>query len=461
MSFFAILRLEEITFRVLCMKRKMMGRLIDWKSDNSRAPLLLKGVRQVGKTFLLKEFGKVHFPKYHYFNFEQTIELRKIFEGSLVPERILTELSFQVGSTINIEEDLVIFDEIQECPRALTSLKYFKEDCPKLHLCAAGSLLGLHLNSGSFPVGKVTFETLRPMTFEEFLIAIDDKSLPFFEKLTSKATLPEAVHLHLWEQLKLYFVVGGLPESIATYIKYRNKPLEAFLMVRKKQKDLLQAYYSDIAKHAGKVNAMHIDRVFNSVPSQLSGSHNIAIRRYRFRGVVPGVSHYDRLSGAIDWLEQVGMIIKIPIVNSAKLPFLGFARENFFKLVMFDVGILGCMSELSAKAILDADYGSYKGYFAENFVAQELVAILRKQLYSWQEQKFEVEFLTEDNGKVIPIEVKSGKNTKAKSLQVFCKKYQPPYKVVFSKRPLSISKESNKIGNTHYYPLYLAGQFSL
>ncbi len=439
------------------MKRKIMNRLLEWKQEEQRKPLLLKGVRQVGKTYLLKEFGRLHFPQYHYFNFEKEPHLAKIFEPDLVPQRILNELSFHLGRPIKIGEDFVVFDEIQEVPKALTSLKYFQEECPKLHLCGAGSLLGLHLNSGSFPVGKVTFETLRPMSFEEFLVANNDKSLPILQQLTSKDKIPEIVHEHLWEELKRYFVVGGLPEVVATYCENKDRLFEAFSLVRKKQDDLLNSYYADIAKHSGKVNAMHIDRVFRSVPAQLSQVQEGSVARFKFRGVVPGVTHYDRLASAIDWLEATGLVIKVHIVNTGHFPFKGYVKENLFKLLLFDVGILGHMSGLPPKVILDSDYGSYKGYFAENFVAQELMGYGREHLFSWQEQKAEVEFLVDILGEVIPIEVKSGSIVKAKSLKIFSDKYQPLYQVIFSGRSFDI--EPGK--NVHYYPLYLAGRFPI
>jgi predicted AAA+ superfamily ATPase len=203
------------------MQRKLMAKLVTWKTEKGRKPLIIKGVRQVGKTFLLKEFGKTHFPKAHYINFEKEPRLAQIFEQDLVPNRILETLSFALNSKIEIGRDLVIFDEIQEAPKALTSLKYFQEECPKLHICAAGSLLGLHLHSTSFPVGKVSFETLRPLSFEEFLFANNDKALPFLEHFNNSAPLPEIVHDHLWKELKHYFIVGGLPEVITTYLSHK------------------------------------------------------------------------------------------------------------------------------------------------------------------------------------------------------------------------------------------------
>jgi predicted AAA+ superfamily ATPase len=409
----------------------------------------------LGKTHLLKEFGEHHFSQCHYFNFEKEPSLAKLFELNLDPKRILDELTFHANRPIHIGKDLVIFDEIQEIPKALTSLKYFQEECPELHLCGAGSLLGLHLNSSSFPVGKVSFETLRPMSFEEFLMASNDKALSLLQKLTAKDAISELQHAHLWQQLKHYFIVGGLPEAVATYCEHKETLFEAFTRVRKKQDDLLKSYYADIAKHAGKVNAMHIDRIFQSVPMQLSQTQNESITRFKFKGVVPGVTHYDRLAGAIDWLEAAGLVIKIHIVNKGLLPFKAYGKENCFKLLLFDIGVLGSMSDLAPKTILDAEYGSFKGYFAENFVAEELLAHGRENLFSWQENLAEIEFLLEVTGEPIPIEVKSGLNTKAKSLRIFLEKYKSPYGVIFSGQPLHTRS------NIHHYPLYLAGKVPL
>ena len=433
------------------MKRQMMTRLLQWKDEEDRKPLLMKGVRQVGKTYLLKEFGRLHFPRYHYFNFEKQPAWAKVFEADLVPKRILNDLSFLLNHPINPTTDLLIFDEIQECPMALTSLKYFQEDCPELHICSAGSLLGLHLNSGSFPVGKVTFETLRPLSFEEFLTANNDKSLPFLRDFHPSKRVPEIVHEHLWNMLKSYFIVGGLPEVVMTYLKEKENPFEAFSKARKIQEDLVNTYYADIAKHSGKINAMHIDRIFKSVPSQLQQVLDGSIARFKFRGIIPGITHYDRLVGAIDWLEAAGLVLKVHIVNTGHLPFKGYVKENIFKLLIFDVGILGYMGDLPPKSILDYDYGTYKGFFAENFIGEELLKIGIDGLFSWQENRAEVEFLCERDGQIIPIEVKSGSIIKAKSLQLFEEKYKPRTQIIFSGRPFSPDTPHG----IHHYPLYL------
>ncbi len=438
------------------MKRLMMDKLLSWKEMGKRKPLILKGVRQVGKTYLLKEFGRRSFSKYHYINFEKSPDLAKIFEQDLVPQRILNELSFHLNSSIDIEKDFVIFDEIQEAPKALTSLKYFCEECPKLAMCGAGSLLGIHLSSGSFPVGKVTFLTLNPMSFEEFLMANEDtRSLQVIKNLQTKDHIPEIIHEHLWEELKRYFIIGGLPEAIACYLENKKDLFLALSLVRKKQSDLVKAYYADIAKHSGKVNAMHIDRILRAIPSQMQQTHNGSIARFKFRGVVPGITHYDRLAGGIDWLENVGLLIKVHIVNTGHLPFRGYAKENFFKLLLFDIGILGSMAGLSPETILDYEYGSYKGFFAENFVATELLNSRKEELFSWQENRGEIEFLTEINNQAIPIEVKSGSVIKTKSLDKFIEKYHPAFQVILSGKPLSI----DPVKKNYRYPLYLAGNF--
>ena len=230
----------------------MMDRLVEWKNEKFRKPLLIKGVRQVGKTHLLTEFGNQHFQECHFFNFEKEPALAKIFEPDLNPKRILDDLSFHIHKPIHIGKDLVIFDEIQEVPKALTSLKYFCEECPELHLCGAGSLLGLHLNSASFPVGKVSFETLRPMSFEEFLMASQDKGLSTLQELSPHDKVSELKHIHLWEQLKRYFIVGGLPEAVRVWAKITATVLFSNMLSRRHEKlfKRTRIYYTKICSSA-------------------------------------------------------------------------------------------------------------------------------------------------------------------------------------------------------------------
>ena len=435
------------------MKRQLIAKLKSWASKADRKPLLLNGVRQVGKTYLLQEFGASCFVQTHYFNFEKEAALHSIFKIDLDPKRILKELRFYSNKAIDEKNDLVIFDEIQACQFALTSLKYFHEEMPGLALASAGSLLGLSLGQGSFPVGKVDMLTLHPLSFYEFLMAMnDEKSLSILHSLDLHSTIPEIAHQHLWDQLKIYFVTGGLPEVVKIYHNNQHDTFIALNAVREKQQELITGYYADIAKHAGKANSMHIDRVWRAVPAQLNLAQSGNAEKFTFKQIVPGINRYSRLVNVIDWLDRAHLVIKVPIINNAQPPLSAYAKENTFKLFMFDVGILGAMSDLSPKTILNYDYGTYKGYFAENFVAQMFLTAGVKQLLSWRENTAEVEFLRDMNGDVIPIEVKSGWVTKAKSLAVFSEKYKPKYRVIFSAKNLYCDHRLA----THYYPIYLA-----
>ena len=440
------------------MERLSLKSLQNWKQHKLRKPLILKGVRQVGKTHLLKVFGEQHFPQCHTVNFEKDPKLAEIFASNLDPQRIIDALSFHLDRTIDTQKDLLIFDEIQECPKALTSLKYFNEEMPELALCAAGSLLGIHLNSGSYPVGKTNTLHLFPMSFEEFLMAVGDKrSVDYLRAIRSDTSIPEVVHSHLWQQLKNYFVVGGLPEPVAIYCNHHDDPYTAFQLVREKQAELIKNYYADMAKHAGKTNAMHLDRLWRAVPAQLALTQDGTASRFKFKDIVPGIDRYSRLVSALDWLEGAGLIMKTHIVHKARIPLSAYTKESTFKLYLFDVGILGAMSGLTPKAILDYQYGTYKGYFAENYVAQALSYAGVDRLYSWQERSSEIEFLRDIDNQLCPIEVKPGWSTQAKSLRVYAEKYHPPYRTIMSANNLSIDKENG----VHRYPLYLADRFPL
>ncbi len=437
------------------MRRNVQSDLIRWKSAKDRKPLLLVGPRQVGKTYALKSFGSSAYERVHYLNFEANPGLAKIFERDLDPARIIQEIRFVLNTPpVDAEKDLFIFDEIQQAPRALTSLKYFAEMKPELAICCAGSLLGLHLGEGNFPVGKVDFLELHPLSFEEFLRGIgDEKSLPYLTDPAWDGPLPTVVHDHLWTMLTIFLVVGGLPEPVATYASFKDDLPTAFDAVRKKQGELLLAYLADVAKHSGKENSMHIERIWRNVPTQLARALDGSSSKFRFRGVVPGVSGYGRLAGAIDWLKTAGLIHKVPIVNSARLPLSAFAEENVFKLYPFDVGLLGALGGLSPKAILDFNFGTYKGYVAENFVLQELIAAGRKDVVCWRENTAEVEFLLEENSALFPLEVKSGWITQAKSLKVFAEKYHPPFRTVVSAKNFSWDGPHRFV----HLPLYHAG----
>ena len=440
------------------MKRFIWSQLLQWKNKSDRKPLILRGVRQVGKTYILRSFAKANFPTVHYINFEKEEQLISIFDIDLSPVRILKELSFHLNQPIDIKHDIIIFDEIQNAPKALTSLKYFYEEMPEMAICSAGSLLGLHLGNEAFPVGKVDFLELHPFSFSEFLRGIGDQQSYIFLKDYKKGqTVSDHIHKHLWEQLKIYFIVGGLPEVINTYSSHKDNLFSSLELVRKKQNDLILAYTADMAKHSGKQNAMHLERLFKNIPAQLAKEQNFSVSRFKFKGIIPGINRYSRLAGSIDWLINTGLAIKSNIVNHCELPFSAYTKESFFKLYIFDPGILGALSDLPPKTILGYDYGSYKGYFAENYAACEFKCFGNKNLFSWQENTAEVEFVREIDGSIFPIEIKSGNITQAKSLKVFADKYSPPYRTIMSaKKPFF--DDTNKI---HQYPLYLASRFPL
>lgn len=433
------------------MKRHILKSLIDWKNAKTRKPLILKGARQVGKTYILKAFGEQEFEQVFYINFEKQPAMRAFFEKDLDPQRIMTEICFALKMQVNFDKDLLIFDEIQACPKALTSLKYFCEDLPELAVCSAGSLLGLHLSDESFPVGKVNWLNMYPMSFMEFVESQEEQMLTnLLANFTFETRIPQTAHDQLFELFKHYLIVGGLPEVVLAYKDNKARLFEAFERVRVKQSEITNDYYADIAKHAGKNNAMHIDRLWRSVPQQLASSQDGMAQKFRFKDVIPGANRYRQLVNVIDWLLNTGLLLKVPIVDSSQVPLSAYAKESKFKLLMFDVGILGAMSELSPASILAYDYGSYKGYFAENFVCQELTCHDSKTLYNWQEKAAEVEFLKEINGHIIPIEVKAGVSTRAKSLKIYSHKYSPSKQMILSANPYQVRKNQIQL------PLYLA-----
>ncbi len=440
------------------MKRNISQTLQEWQVHENRKPLLLMGARQVGKTYSLREFGQTCFPRHHFVNFEEQPSAASIFRGDLTPGKIIQDISLFLDAPIDPRNDLLVFDEIQACPQALTSLKYFAEKMPHMAVCAAGSLLGVHLAECSFPVGKVDERHMYPMTFAEFLMAADSPLLyDSFQNIDKLAPISETLHSRLWDEFKIYLVTGGLPEVVTTFNREREDMFLAFQQVRNLQNRLITDYVADMAKHCGKQNAMHLERLWRNIPTQLGRDQDGSASKFVFKDVLPGIRGYERMAGVIDWLQAAGLVLRLPVVNSGQLPFPAYEKENFFKLFIFDVGILGALGRLPAKNILDYDYGTYKGFFAENFVAQEFKACGRDNLACWREGRAEVEFITELNGRVVPIEVKSGWVTQAKSLKVFTDKYQPPYSAVFSARNAGIELQRRK----HYYPLYLAGKFPL
>ncbi len=440
------------------MKRTLYNKLLEWKYFPNRKPLLLKGARQVGKTYLLQEFGRNEFQNTFYLNFEKDKTLNKIFSFNLDPKRIINEISLHFKKKFNIEYDLLIFDEIQACSEALTSLKYFCEELPAAYVACAGSLLGVYLSPVSYPVGKVDKLYMYPMSFGEFLLALgDEQASSFLDDLNLESDISDYMHQYLWERLKWYFIVGGLPEVVMLYIQHRDDSFIAFEQARQKQRDLIEDYNADIAKHSGKVNAMHIKRIWQSIPEQLASTQDGSAKKFKFRDVVSGIDRYSKLVDAIDWLENAGLIIKIHIVSDSQIPLKAYKKENSFKLVLFDVGILGAMCDLDPVTILAQDYGSYKGYFAENYVAFSLAYRDTQDLYCWEGKTSEIEFVRQLHGAIIPYEVKSGWVTQSKSLKVYQEKYHPEYRVILSAKRMTV----DRVHHMHYYPLYLASYLPL
>jgi predicted AAA+ superfamily ATPase len=436
------------------MKRMASKALSEWQARQSRKPLIVEGARQVGKTHLLKEFGKTHFATTHYFNFEERPSLAKIFDGDLTADTLLRDLALLSNVRIDPKQDLIIFDEIQACPAALTSLKYFAEKFTDAYICAAGSLLGLSLSEGSFPVGKVEFLELFPLSFPEFLQALNREDL--LELLVSEdwaEKITPAVHQLLWEYLRTFICVGGLPEPVATYVQLQHSPYEALIAARQVQRDLLVTYERDIAKHSGKLNAMHISRVLYSVGAQLGKNFDGSVKRFRFLGVIPGAVPYERIAGPIDWLVQTGLVYKVPIVEQVQRPLTAHTKENIFKLYFFDTGLLGALSEISPQAMFDFTVDNYKGFIAENYVAQELHSAGIRSLFGWNRGEAEIEFLVDGAKGAIPIEVKSGSRFRARSFETFIKRYAPACAYIISGKERFDSNNSDAVS---HQPLFRA-----
>jgi len=436
------------------MKRALMDQLDVWRTRVTRKPLLLEGARQVGKTYLLEQFGAERFRTCHRFDFAEEPGLASIFDPDLRPERLLRDLGLARDTDIDPQRDLVVLDEIQRCPKALASLKYFAEKMPEAFVCGSGSLLGLGLSDDLFPVGKTEHLHLHPMTFREFLTGMGCEKLEeAWTSMSVHSPLPELIHRKLWEHFKYYLVTGGLPEVVDTFRKSFDRLAEAFARVRDLQKGLIADYLNDIAKHSGKLESIRVEAVFRNVPVQLA-RETTGVHKFVFRGVLPTASRYSTLEGPIAWLLKAGLIHKVSISGQAELPLDASANERRFKLYLFDVGLLGAMLELAPRTIFSYDYGHYKGYFAENAVLMELVARWQTVPHCWQSNTSEIEFLLDVDGEVVPIEVKAGINAKAKSLNVFREKYQPTRTLLLTAGPAKMLGR----GRAHL-PLYLAARF--
>lgn len=389
---------------------------------------MVLGARQTGKTYLLREFLGPLFPASHYFSFDSNRIAAKVFDDiGTSTDRLLAGLEMVGGRSIDASRDLLIFDEIQDCPGALASLKQFAQDMPGAFVCCAGSLLGLHLAEGSFPVGKVEFLEIRPMSFTEYLEAMGERRLlETFSGIGGGEEPSEAAHLLLWAHFATYMLTGGMPEAVAEAADRKQSPLDAFQAARKVHQALEIGYMADMAKHTGKPGSLQIERVWRSIPPQLGRTIDGNASRYRFGGVIPGKIGYRDLAGSIDWIEKAALAIRAPIVETAETPLAAFAKENTFKLYLHDTGMLCSMAGVGSQDGLEAARGFYRGWIAESAVVQELVAAGVRKPYSWSRSTAEVEFVIEHDGNAIPVEVKAGRHSQSKSLASFDARYKPP-----------------------------------
>jgi hypothetical protein len=395
------------------MERKALANLINWKNSKNRKPLLIYGARQVGKTWLMKQLGEKEFENTVYVNFEKEISLRNIFEQDYQPQRLIKILETFFMQTIIHGKTLVIFDEIQEAKGGLTSLKYFREELPSLHIIGAGSLLGIALEKEtSFPVGQVTFLNLYPLDFNEFLLAKGQKNLAKaieeqdWELLTTLRVLVISF-------LKQYLFVGGMPESVRTFCE-----TESYNEVREIQQAILQSYEQDFSKHAPTAIIPRIRMIWNAVVSQLAKENKKFIY-----GILKEGARAKDFELALNWLENYGLIYRVNRINKAHFPLAAYVDLPVFKVYTLDVGLLSALGNLSAKTLIDNEqlFSEFKGALSEQFVLQELKAIGIKNLFYWANDSgsAEIDFILESENQIYPLEVKSGENLQAKSLKTF------------------------------------------
>lgn len=402
------------------MERNAFAPLQAWRLDARRKPLVLNGARQVGKTWLLKEFGKRTYRNVAYINFESNERMLALFSSNLDPERLLMGLRVETGLPIEPEKTLIIFDEIQENPKALTSLKYFCENAPQYHLAAAGSLLGISMHAGnSFPVGKVDFLNLYPLSFLEFLKATGESMLA---DLVSSRDWPmiDAFREKLTESLRYYYCVGGMPESVITFVATKDLG-----QVRTFQKKLLEAYERDFSKYARPEMVPRIRAVWNSLPAQLAREQ----KKFMY-GLVREGARAREYENAIEWLCDAGLSRKIFRVSKPGLPLKAYQELNAFKLYMLDIGLLAAHAGLATQAVLhgNALFEEFKGALTEQYVAQELCLMEEASASYWSSDtsRAEVDFLIQAQNSIYPLEAKSAENLQAKSLRVYNEKFSPP-----------------------------------
>lgn len=425
------------------MERNAIEALKQWKEDRERKPLVLKGARQVGKTWLMKEFGKKHYKNYVYLNFDEEEELRTIFQNNKNPKRIIELLSMIAGEKIFPKETLLIFDEIQECPEALNSLKYFKENANEYHLIAAGSLLGTLLSEAkSYPVGMVNLLHIYPLKFDEYLNATDSALFSYYSSIQKEQKIEDIFHTRLQDSYNNYLIIGGMPECVSSWVKYSDPA-----RIEQIQRELLAVYENDFTKHSGKVNSARILMVFRSIVTQLAKANEKFIY-----GVIREGARAREFEEAIEWLVSAGILNRVYNVAKMEHPLSVYDRLEQFKLFVFDTGLLKSMAGIDNAAILlNKDY-QFKGPLTENFVLQQLRGQFLVDARYFSSRNGEIDFVLQHGSEIIPIEVKAGEDKSASSFKKYVLENKPKYAIRYSRRPYK------KDGEFTNLPLYLASK---
>lgn len=424
------------------MKRFIIENLRAWKESKRRKPLIIRGARQVGKTWILEEFGKEFADGFVRINFDKEPEYKQFFETTKDVKRIISNLALATGKKITTET-LIIFDEIQACPNALNSLKYFCEDAPEYYIASAGSLLGLTLTSG-FPVGKVDFLDMGPMTFKEFLLACGNGNLvEYINSINQLEQIPDIFENQLIEKLKMYFIIGGMPEALKVWAQDQD-----IKEVDKIQRDILDSYESDFGKHAPEIDVPKIRLIWSSLPSQLAREN-----KKFFYSVVREGARAREYENALNWLINADLVKKVAKVSKPGLPMSAYEDLTAFKIYMGDVGLLRRHSFLASTAFLEGNrlFTEFKGALTENFVLQSLIRQFEVNPYYWAENPHEVDFIIQKENDIFPVEVKAGKNIGSASIKQYLKKYgqKTKFAIRLSLRNLSFD------GKVFNIPLYL------
>jgi len=435
-----------IVFKYKKMYRNKIKELIQWKISSNRKPLIILGARQVGKTWLIQEFGRQEYKQMVYVNFEKMKFIRNLFEEDFDIQRMLSSLSIFARTAINPNDTLIVFDEIQAAVGGLTALKYFYEDAPQYHVVAAGSLLGMNLHQNvSFPVGKVDFLNLKPMSFLEFISAFGE------EPLANLLENPDWKIINVFKDklvnyLRYYLFLGGMPEVVARFVEHRD-----FRSARLLQRKILTSYQNDFSKHAPKEIVPRINMVWKSIPSQISKENKKFIY-----GVIKEGARAKEFELAIQWLLDCGLLHQCFRISKPYMPLSAYQDLSAFKLYHNDVGLLGAMAKLPLKTILDGNaiFTEFKGALTENFVIQQLLLNDENDIYYWTNENStsEVDFVIQNEKEIIPIEVKSGTNVKSLSFRFFCEKYKPAKAIRTS---LNDYKQEDRMTNLPLYAINL------